>query len=117
MESLLIWLVILLIALIITIPYLLKLRRMQKADTAAKNEASRLGFDKAVAQHPQVDPYLCIGCGCCVAACPEGRVLGIVNGKSTLINSLKCVGHGRCAEACPVEAITIGLGDLSKRTG
>lgn len=115
MESLLIWIIAGALTLIIFVPYFLKFRKQQKADYARKQEATALGADKAIAQFPQIDQERCIGCAACVAACPEGDVLGIVFGKATVINGLKCVGHGRCAEACPVQGITVGLGDISKR--
>jgi len=115
MESFLIWIATFILIVIIILPYFLKFRKKQKQDEEKRLEAVRLGADKAIAQHPQIDPYTCIGCGACVAACPEGQVLGIVTGKAVIINGLKCVGHGKCAEACPVEGITIGLGDLSHR--
>jgi putative YpdA family bacillithiol system oxidoreductase len=115
MESLLIWIIAGALTLIIFVPYFLKFRKQQKADYERKLEATALGADKAIAQFPQIDQERCIGCAACVAACPEGDVLGIVFGKATVINGLKCVGHGRCAEACPVQGITVGLGDISKR--
>ena len=115
MESQIIWLATLLLFSLLVIPYFLKFRRQQKQGAAQKAESVRLGADRPVAQYPQIDQLRCIGCGACVAACPEGGVLGVVNGKATIINGLKCVGHGLCAEACPVEGIRIGLGDLRQR--
>lgn len=115
MESFFIWGATLLIAIVIVTPYLLKYRRLQKRDEQRKQKAQRLGADKAIAQYPHIDTLLCIGCGSCVQACPEGGVLGIVDGQATIINGLKCVGHGMCAEACPVGAIQVGLGDIQKR--
>ncbi|HGY56091.1 MAG TPA: 4Fe-4S dicluster domain-containing protein [Caldithrix abyssi] len=115
MESLIIWLGTGGLILFIILPYFLNFRRKQREDAVRREEAVRLGADKTVAQFPQVDPFACIGCASCVAACPEGEVLGIVNGKAAIINGLKCVGHGRCAEACPVGAIVVGLGDIEKR--
>ena len=64
-------------------------------------------FDGPRAQHPLIQTDSCIGCGACVAACPEGDVLGLVNGKAAIINGHKCIGHSRCAEECPVGAITM----------
>jgi len=32
-----------------------------------------------------------------------------------IFHGSKCVGHGKCAEACPVNAIAVGLGDVSQR--
>jgi thioredoxin reductase (NADPH) len=115
MQELLIWGITIGLILIIVTPYFLKFRKKQKEGQDKQKEAIRLGADKAIAQHPQVDKYTCIGCGACVEACPEGDVLGIVSGKAVIVNGLKCVGHGKCAEACPVEGITIGLGDISQR--
>jgi len=115
MENYFIWLITVVVILIIFIPYYRTFRKNLNKDKERRDEAVRLGADRPIAQFPQIDKFACIGCGACVAACPEGDVLGIVAGKATVINGLKCVGHGRCAEACPVEGITVGLGDISKR--
>ncbi len=115
MENIIVWGVTLLLVMLIVLPYLIKMRKSRKTDHERRKEAVRLGADRAIAQHPQIDALNCIGCGACVAACPEKSVLGIVSGKAVIINGLKCVGHGLCAEACPVEGLTVGLGDISKR--
>lgn len=99
----------------IVLPYVRSFRRQRHADRARKEEAARLGIDRPPAQFPFIDPMRCIGCGTCVAACPEGDVLGIVGGTATVVNGLRCVGHGRCEKACPVGAIEVGLGDLKSR--
>jgi Pyruvate/2-oxoacid:ferredoxin oxidoreductase delta subunit len=99
----------------IVLPYALSFRRRRHADRARKEEAARLGFDRPTAQYPFVDAGLCVGCGSCVKACPEGDVLGIVGGVATVVNGLRCVGHARCEMACPVRAIQVGLGDVKSR--
>ena len=78
-------------------------------------EAKTLGTQKAIAQHPQIDPIACIGCASCVAACPESGVLGIVDGIAHVIHGSRCIGHSRCEEECPVGAIRVTLGDISLR--
>jgi len=115
MESNLIWIITIAVIAIIFLPYAIKFRKSTHEARHRKEEAIRLGADRPMAQYPSIDQLRCIGCGACVAACPEGDVLGVVMGKAMVINGLKCVGHGRCAEACPVEAITVGLGDISSR--
>ena len=115
MESNLIWIVTIAIIAIIFLPYAIKFRKSTHEARHRREEAIRLGADKPIAQYPSIDQLRCIGCGACVAACPEGEVLGVVMGKAVVINGLRCVGHGRCAEACPVEGITVGLGDLATR--
>ncbi len=60
--------------------------------------------------HPLIDPATCIGCGACVAACPEGKIIGLMGGKAELIDPASCVGHGACKTSCPVGAIELVFG-------
>src|SRR6185437_11946910 len=60
--------------------------------------------------HPVIDPDVCIGSGSCIQACPEGRILDLINGVATLVNASSCIGHGRCAAECPVDAIKLVFG-------
>lgn len=113
-ESL-VWGLSLVVVGAIFLPYAFAFRRRGHVDRSRKEEAARLGIDQPTAQYPYIAPGRCIGCGTCVAACPEGDVLGIVGGTATVVNGLKCVGHGKCQEACPVGAIEVGLGDLKSR--
>jgi len=80
-----------------------------------RQEAVGLGLHKPRGQYPLIDMALCIGCGSCVEACPEGDVLGIVFGRATIINGQRCVGHGYCEQVCPVGALKVGLGDIKTR--
>ncbi|HTN43004.1 MAG TPA: NAD(P)-binding domain-containing protein [Nitrospiria bacterium] len=68
------------------------------------------GLTEPASLHPVIDTDLCIGSGACVSACPEGDVLGLIKGKSALINPTHCIGHGACQAACPVNAITLVFG-------
>ncbi len=111
----LLWGLGLLVIVGIVVPYVVLFRRQRHHDSGRKAEAAALGLDRPVAQYPFIDPMRCIGCGTCVAACPEHDVLGVVGGVAVVVNGLKCVGHGRCAEACPVGAIVVGIGDMRKR--
>jgi putative YpdA family bacillithiol system oxidoreductase len=115
MESILIWIITGTLGLLIFLPYFLKFRKQQKEHIARRKEAESLGIIKPRAQYPFIDTSLCIGCGSCIAACPEGDVLGIVYGKAQIINGLRCVGHGHCEKACPVSGIKVGLGDVTTR--
>ncbi len=60
--------------------------------------------------HPLINPDLCIGSLSCITACPEGDILGIVDGSAKLIVGSNCIGHGRCALECPVDAIKLVFG-------
>ena len=65
--------------------------------------------------HPVIDPDRCISSGSCTTACPQGNdVLGLVNGRGTLVNPNVCIGHGRCAAECPVGAIKLVFGTTER---
>lgn len=96
--------------------YFVHFRSRATLSRARKSEARALGIDRPVAQYPFVDAGRCIGCGSCVAACPEGDVLAVVGGTAVVVNGLRCIGHGLCEAACPVGAIEVGLGDLRSRS-
>jgi thioredoxin reductase (NADPH) len=51
----------------------------------------------------------CVGCGTCVAACPEPGAIQLVN-KIARVNLDLCKGHGSCAAACPVNGIVVTSG-------
>ncbi len=80
-------------------------KTVQKVETAKEE-----GLYEPVSLHPYIDPNACIGSGACITACPEKDILGIVDGKATVINASNCVGHGACFHACPVEAISLRIG-------
>jgi thioredoxin reductase/Pyruvate/2-oxoacid:ferredoxin oxidoreductase delta subunit len=93
-----------------------KLERDRSAKVVtAMGEARAKGKHMAVAQYPFINATLCIGCGTCIEACPEDQVIGLVEGIATIVNGSRCIGHAKCEEVCPVNAIQVGLGDVSSR--
>lgn len=105
----------LIMLLVMAIPLAVYLRRMQKREQRAREaaEKGKVISEGPKAQHPHIDANKCIGCGTCVAVCPEGDVLAVFAGKAAIINGYKCVGHSLCAEACPVAAITMVMANPS----
>ncbi len=89
-------------------------RRRQAVDTRALHEAKAEGRDTPPTLHPVVDPNLCIGSLSCLAVCPEGDILGVVDGKAALIDASACIGHGKCALECPLGAITLVMGTAKR---
>ncbi len=87
------------------VPYLKKMRRKESKARKKYHDLKITGLHEATTMHPHIDALQCIGCGACVSACPEGDVLGLIDGKATLIHGAKCIGHGMCADACPVGGI------------
>ena len=90
--------------------YVRQLRRTSRTTEAKIQKAKEEGLHEPVSLHPEIDVNTCIQSGACIEACPEKEILGIRNGKATLINASRCVGHGACFHACPVEAISLVIG-------
>lgn len=89
--------------------WLYKSRKHQKA-AIKKLESIEAGLTEPASLHPVIDPNKCLGCGACTRACPEGDILGLINGKAELVEPANCIGHGACKTACPFEAITLVFG-------
>jgi thioredoxin reductase/ferredoxin len=89
-------------------------RREERRARAALADAVRQKLDVPATLHPVIDPDVCIGSGSCLTACPEGKILGFIDGKARLINASKCIGHGRCAAECPVQAIRLVFGTAER---
>jgi thioredoxin reductase len=115
MESTVIWGITLVLVLAIFIPSLIRFQKKRRLDIKRMEDAEELGIQRPFGMFPFIDRSRCIGCGSCVAACPEGDVLGIVFGKAMIINGQRCVGHGFCQEVCPVMAIEVGMGNMKER--
>lgn len=85
-------------------------RRSHVQSHAVREAAKEAGLFEPSSLHPVFDPALCRGCGACVKACPEGDVIGIINGKAALIEPSQCIGHGMCKASCPFGAIALVFG-------
>ena len=90
--------------------YLTRRRRKERRVVAARDAAQRAGLTDPPSLHPSINPNRCVGCAACVDACPEGGVLGLIQGKAQLIGPANCIGHGACRAACPTDAITLVFG-------
>ncbi len=98
------------IIIVVLVIYIWKQRRESKIVNIKISQAKEDGLHEPVSLYPVIDPYRCIGSGACVDACPEKDILGLSNGKSTIINASRCIGHGACFRACPLEAISLWIG-------
>ncbi|MBI5069162.1 MAG: NAD(P)-binding domain-containing protein [Deltaproteobacteria bacterium] len=85
-----------------------------RSDSARLEEASVDDRNLPRSLHPVIDPDICIGSLACLKSCPEGDILGMVNGTAALVHGQHCVGHGRCAAECPVSAITLVFGTAKR---
>lgn len=90
--------------------YIRKQKRESKHFEAKIEKAKEHGTHEPMTLHPVIDINSCIKSGACVTACPEKDILGIVNGRATVINASHCIGHGACVNACPVQAISLVIG-------
>jgi thioredoxin reductase/Pyruvate/2-oxoacid:ferredoxin oxidoreductase delta subunit len=90
--------------------YILWRWRREARTRATKAAAVEAGLVEPASLHPVIDPAKCLACGACVSACPEGDIIGMINGKAELVEPTHCIGHGACREACPYGAITLVFG-------
>lgn len=99
-----------LLLVVVILIYIRKIRKESKVVEEKIRIAKEDGLFEPVSLHPVVDPNSCIQSGACVKACPEHDILGIRNGKATVINASRCIGHGACFHACPTQAISLHIG-------
>lgn len=78
-------------------------------------EVARAGGAEAQLQYPEIDLSRCLGCGTCIAVCPEDNVLDLVHGQAKVVNGARCQGISACERECPVGAITITLANAKER--
>lgn len=109
-ENILIYSAAILLCIVVVIIYLRKKNRASRVVEEKLRKAKEDGLHEPVSLHPYIDVNKCIQTGACISACHEKDILGIINGKATLINASQCIGHGACFEACPTGAISLRLG-------
>ena len=109
-ENTLIYSLAAILCIVVVAIYLRKKSRESRIVDEKIKKANEEGLHEPVSLHPVVDLNACIGTGACIAACPEKDILGIRNGKATIINASRCIGHGACFHACPTEAISLHIG-------
>jgi thioredoxin reductase/Pyruvate/2-oxoacid:ferredoxin oxidoreductase delta subunit len=102
------------LVLLAALVHLVRRRRRARRDAAVLEEKRRLGQHLARSLHPVIDPDICIGSLSCLRACPEGDILGVVDGAARLVHADHCIGHGRCAAECPVGAIRLVFGSAER---
>jgi dihydropyrimidine dehydrogenase (NAD+) subunit PreT len=94
--------------------HLARRRRRHRKTAVAIAEARERGVQIPLTLHPVIDPDICIGSLTCLSSCPEGDILGVVNGVASLVRADHCIGHGKCAAECPVDAIKLVFGTAER---
>jgi dihydropyrimidine dehydrogenase (NAD+) subunit PreT len=102
------------VAVLVAIFYVVARLRENRRARQTLEEAVRQELQVPASLHPVIDPDVCIGSGSCLAACPEGKILGLIDGVAKLVNASSCIGHGRCAAECPVSAIRLVFGSAER---
>lgn len=101
-------------ALPIWLSYRAQRHATERKSHAILEDAREAGLTEPNSLHPVIDTAKCIGCSACVLACPEGDVLGLLEGKATLIDPTRCIGHGACEQACPADALSLVFGTATR---
>jgi thioredoxin reductase (NADPH) len=109
-ENVLIYSMAIILCLVVVFIYIRKKKKESGIVEDKIREAKEAGLHEPLSLHPYVDPNRCIQTGACISACPEKDILGIRDGKATIINASRCIGHGACFHACPTEAISLRMG-------
>jgi thioredoxin reductase len=109
-ENLVIYSLVAIFIVGIIMIYILKQKRESRIVEAKIAIAIEEGIHEPVTLHPVIDVNSCIKSGACITACHEKDIIGIKDGKATIINASHCIGHGACFHACPVQAITLFIG-------
>jgi thioredoxin reductase/Pyruvate/2-oxoacid:ferredoxin oxidoreductase delta subunit len=94
--------------------YLYRHRRRHRISAQQRDAAIAAGLSEPASLHPVIDPARCLGSRACMRACPEGDVIGFIDGKAELINPTHCIGHGACRAACPMDAIQLVFGTATR---
>lgn len=93
---------------------LVRRRHRSAAGVEGLKHAIAAGQATPASLHPVIDATLCIGSFSCIKACPEGDIIGVIDGVATLVEGSHCIGHTRCATDCPVGAIKLVFGSKEK---
>ncbi len=109
-ENILIYSLAIILCLVVVIIYLRKKSKESRIVEEKIRQAKEAGIHEPISLHPYIDVNSCIQTGACISACPERDILGIRNGKATIINASHCIGHGACFHACPTGAISLRIG-------
>lgn len=98
----------------IWLSYAVRRRAAERKSHMILEDARESGLTEPHTLHPVIDTAKCVGCSACVRACPEGDVLGLLDGKATLIDPTRCIGHGACEQACPADALSLVFGTATR---
>jgi thioredoxin reductase (NADPH) len=109
-ENVLVYSLAIILCVVVVVVYLRKKSKESKIVDEKIKIAKDVGLYEPISLHPYIDVNACIQTGACIAACHEKDIIGIRNGKATIINASQCVGHGACFHACPTEAISLRIG-------
>ncbi len=110
LEEIIIYGSVFLLCFLLVVIYIRKQTRESRIVEQKITQAKADGLHEPVSLHPVVDKHSCIKSGACITVCPEKDILGIRNGKATVINASQCIGHGACFHACPTQAISLCIG-------